>query len=158
MKKRITDDENAVSISVGTVLMLSITVITLVVVIGSFYTMMDRHEHAVTRDQFEIHGNDMALQISNIDTAVQITNNYGGKAENISYHFSLPPTIARHQYSIELSNSTREIIFRSQSGPGTEVKVTYVTSTTDVASNKIYSGQDYFELYYDANSNLIGIR
>jgi hypothetical protein len=120
--------------------------------------MMDRHERSVARDQFEIHGNDLALQISNIDTAVQITNNYGGKAENISYQFSLPAAIARHQYSIELSNSTREIIFRSESGPETEVKITYVTSTSSVASNKVYSGQDYFELYYDANSNLIGIR
>ncbi|SDG29285.1 hypothetical protein SAMN04488589_2613 [Methanolobus vulcani] len=158
MIKKIKDDDNAVSISVGTVLMLSITVITLVVVVGSFYTMMDRHERSVARDQFEIHGNDLALQISNIDTAVQITNNYGGKAENISYQFSLPAAIARHQYSIELSNSTREIIFRSESGPETEVKITYVTSTSSVASNKVYSGQDYFELYYDANSNLIGIR
>jgi FlaG/FlaF family flagellin (archaellin) len=158
MIKRIIDDDNAVSISVGTVLMLSITVITLVVVIGSFYTMMDRHEQGVTRDQFEIHGNDLALQISNIDTAVQVTNNYGGKAENISYQFSLPPTIARHEYSIEFSNSTREIVFKSEGGPETEVKVTYVTSTTGIASNKVYSGQDHFELYYNANSNLIEIR
>ncbi len=158
MIRRIIDDENAVSISLGTILMFSITVVTLIVVISSFYTMMDRHEDSVTRNQFEIHGNDLALQISNIDTAVQITNNYGGKTENISSLFSLPPKIADNQYSIEFSNNSKEIIFESGDEAETEVKVSYVTSAVNISSKKIYSGPDHFEFYYDKDSNLIKIR
>ncbi|MDI3539074.1 MAG: hypothetical protein PWQ52_197, partial [Methanolobus sp.] len=57
-------DERAVSLSVGFMLTMTITVITTMILISSFYAMMDRAEHTVMRDEFEIHGNDISLQIS----------------------------------------------------------------------------------------------
>lgn len=157
MIKKFINDEKAVSISVSTMLLFSITVITLIVVISSFYTMMDREGYMVTRNQFEIHGNDLALQISNIDTAVQVTKDQGGTVENISYSFSLPPTIADHQYSIEFANSSNEIIFESQGKTESVVRVTYVTTEVEVSSMKMYSGPDKFEFYYNSTSNMIEV-
>lgn len=158
MTKRLTNDENAVSISVGTMLLFSVTVVTLILVVNSFYSMMDREGSIVTRNQFEIHGNDMALQIANIDTAILIANNHGGKVENLSYRFSLPSAIADKQYSVEIKNDTSEIVFSSEKRYDTTVKVSYVTSIANVSSTKMYSGPDYFEFYYNSDSNLIELR
>ncbi len=150
-------DEKAVSVSVGFVLTLSITVITMVVVISSFYTMMDRAEQTVMRDEFEIHGNDMALQISNIDTAVQISRNAGGEVGSFFFILPLPDEIAGQQYSVELSNQTNEIIFESHGKYATRVKVPYKVHETEVESVKLYSGSNEFILHYDPASNMIRI-
>lgn len=157
MMRQLIDDEKAVSVSVGFVLTLSITVITMVVVISSFYTMMDRAEQTVMRDEFEIHGNDMALQISNIDTAVQITRNAGGEVGSFFFILPLPDEIAGQQYSVELSNQTNEIIFESHGKDATRIKVPYKVHETEVESVKLFSGSNEFILYYDPASNMIKI-
>ena len=157
MMKQFKDDERAVSISVGFILTLSITVITMVVVINSFYGMMDRAEHTIMRDEFEIHGNDMALQMSNIDTAVQMTRSAGGEVGSFYFILPLPDEIAGQQYSLEISNQTNEIIFESKGKDATRVKVPYKVHETEVASVKLYSGSDDFILYYNPVSNMIEI-
>lgn len=157
MMRQLGDDERAVSVSVGFVLTLSITVITMVVVISSFYTMMDRAEQTVMRDEFEIHGNDMALQISNIDTAVQITRNAGGEVGSFFFILPLPDEIAGQQYSVELSNQTNEIIFESHGKDATRVKVPYKVHETEVESVKLFSGSNEFILHYEPASNMIKI-
>lgn len=151
------DDERAVSISVGFVLTLSITVITMMVVISSFYTMMDRAEQTIMRDEFEIHGNDMALQISNIDTTVQITRSAGGDVGSFYFKLPLPDKIAGQQYSMEISNQTNEIIFESHGKDATRVKVPYKVHGIDVASVKLFSASNEFVLYYDPATNMVEI-
>ncbi|WP_406655742.1 hypothetical protein V7O62_08090 [Methanolobus sp. ZRKC2] len=157
MIRQFKDDERAISVSVGFVLTLAITVITMVVVISSFYDMIDRAEHTIMRDEFEIHGNDMALQISNIDTAVQITKNAGGEVGSFFFELPLPDEIAGQQYSMEISNQTSEIIFESHGKYATRVKVPYKVHETEVASVKLFSGSDDFILYYDPDTNMIEI-
>jgi FlaG/FlaF family flagellin (archaellin) len=157
--KKFTRDERAVSLSVGFMLTLAITLITTMVLISSFYTMMDRAEHTVMRDEFEIHGNDISLQISNIDTAVQITNNAGGRVESITYQLILPDTIANKQYSVEFSGhpGTKEIIFESEGREESKVKVAYTTNAVNVTPTKLYSGSNDFVLHYNATSNMLEI-
>jgi hypothetical protein len=157
--KKFTRDERAVSLSVGFMLTLAITLITTMVLISSFYTMMDRAEHTVMRDEFEIHGNDISLQISNIDTAIQITNNAGGKVESINYQLILPDTIANKQYSVEFSGhpGTKEIIFESEGREESKVKVAYTTNDVNVTPTKLYSGSSDFVLHYNATSNMLEI-
>ena len=72
-------DDRAVSMSVGFILTFTITVICMSLLIGSFFTMLDRAGQTAMRDEFEIHGNEIALQITNMDTAVQIMQTSGGK-------------------------------------------------------------------------------
>jgi FlaG/FlaF family flagellin (archaellin) len=150
-------DERAVSISVGFMLTLTITVITTMILISSFYAMMDRAEQTVMRDEFEIHGNDISLQISNIDTAVQITNNAGGRVESITYQLTLPDTIANKQYSVEFSDHPKEIIFESEGRDETRVKVSYKTQAINVTNTTLYSGSSDFFLHYNATSNMLEI-
>ncbi|TQD28250.1 hypothetical protein [Methanolobus vulcani] len=151
------DDERAVSISVGFILTLSITLITMMVVISSFYTMMDRAEQTIMRDEFEIHGNDIALQLSNIDTAVQITKSAGGEVGSFDFKLLLPTEIAGQQYSMEISNQTKEIIFESHGKDATRVKVPYQVHEIEVTSVKLFSGSNDFVLHYDPASNMIEV-
>ncbi len=157
MMRQFRNDERAVSISVGFILTFTITVLTMIVVVNSFYTMMDRAEQSIMRDEFEIHGNDMALQLSNIDTAVQITRNAGGEVGSFFFQLPLPDEIAGQQYSMEISNQTNEIIFESHGKDATRVKVPYKVHQTNVASVKLFSGSDDFILHYDPASNMIEI-
>ncbi|WP_340820197.1 hypothetical protein [Methanolobus sp. WCC4] len=157
MIRKFKDDERAVSISVGFILTLSITIITMMVVISSFYDMMDRAEHTIMRDEFEIHGNDIALQMSNIDTAVQITTSAGGEVGSFFFKLPLPDEIAGQQYSMEISNQTNEIIFESHGKDATRVKVPYQVHEVDVASVKLYSGSSEFALYYDPATNMVEV-
>lgn len=157
MIRQFRDDERAVSISVGFVLTLSITIITMVVVINSFYGMIDKAEHTIMRDEFEIHGNDMALQMSNIDTAVQMTKAAGGEVGSFFFMLPLPDEIAGQQYSMEISNQTNEIIFESHGKDATRVKIPYKVHEIEVASAKLFSGSDDFRLTYNPASNMIEI-
>lgn len=150
-------DDRAVSLSVGFMLTLTITIITTMVLINSFYTQMDRAEHIVMRDEFEIHGNDISLQIANIDTAVQLTNNSGGKVESITYQLTLPDTIANKQYSVEFSDNPKEIVFESEGRDETRIKVSYTTRAINVTPIKLYSGSSDFFLHYNATSNMLEI-
>ncbi|MCQ6961718.1 DUF7266 family protein [Methanolobus chelungpuianus] len=150
-------DDRAVSLSVGFILTLTITVIATIVLINSFYALMDRAEHTVMRDEFEIHGNDISLQISNIDTAVQLTNNTGGKVENIAYQLTLPDTIANKEYSVEFSDHPKEIIFESEEREETRVSVSYTTREVSIKPTKIYSGSSDFILHYNTTSNMLEI-
>lgn len=150
-------DERAVSLSVGFMLTMTITVITTMILISSFYAMMDRAEHTVMRDEFEIHGNDISLQISNIDTAVQITNNAGGKVESITYKLTLPDKIANKQYSVEFPSNSTEIVFESEGRDETRVKVSYTTRAINITPTKLYSGSNEFLLHYNATSNMLEI-
>jgi hypothetical protein len=89
MKRDILNDENAVSISVGFILTFTITVIAFLMIMQTFYGMLYQAEHTVLREEFEIHGNDIAVQLTNIDTIVNVTLSSGGDIGEIRYDVSL---------------------------------------------------------------------
>jgi hypothetical protein len=150
-------DETAVSMSVGFILTFTVTIICMSVLIGSFFTMLNRAEQTAIRDEFEIHGNEIALQIANMDTMVHIMQTSGGQSRFIVYKLIMPDKIADKQYSVEISNQTSEIIFESEGRYKTRVKVPYVALNTNVASGIVYSSSDNFRLCYDGESNIIRI-
>ncbi len=157
MKRDILNDDNAVSVSIGFILTFSITVIAFLMIIQAFYGMLYQTEHTVLREEFEIHGNDIAVQLTNIDTIVNVTLSSGGNIGEIRYDVSLPDKIAGSYYSIEFSNSTREIIFESDDRLETTAKIPYATQTTTVSSTKIYSAAGEHYLLYNSSTNLIEV-
>ena len=157
MKRDILNDENAVSISVGFILTFSITVIAFLMIMQTFYGMLYQAEHTVLREEFEIHGNDIAVQLTNIDTIVNVTLSSGGDIGEIRYDISLPDKIAGSYYSVEFSNLTSEITFNSDDRLETTAKIPYVTQTTTVSSTKIYSAAGEHYLLYNPSTNLIEV-
>ena len=157
MKRDILNDENAVSISIGFILTFSITVIAFLMIMQTFYGMLYQAEHTVLREEFEIHGNDIAVQLTNIDTIVNVSLSSGGSIGEIRYDISLPDKIAGSYYSVEFSNDTSEIIFGSDDRLETTAKIPYVTQTTTVSSTKIYSAAGEHYLSYNPSTNLIEV-
>jgi hypothetical protein len=157
MKRDILNDESAVSISVGFILTFSITVIAFLMIMQTFYGMLYQAEHTVLREEFEIHGNDIAVQLTNIDTIVNVTLSSGGDIGEIRYDVSLPDKIAGSYYSVEFSNLTSEITFNSDDRLETTAKIPYVTQTTTVSSTKIYSAAGEHYLLYNPSTNLIEV-
>jgi hypothetical protein len=157
MKRDILNDENAVSISVGFILTFTITVIAFLMIMQTFYGMLYQAEHTVLREEFEIHGNDIAVQLTNIDTIVNVTLSSGGDIGEIRYDVSLPDKIAGSYYSVEFSNLTSEITFNSDDRLETTAKIPYITQTTTVSSTKIYSAAGEHYLLYNPSTNLIEV-
>jgi hypothetical protein len=157
MKRDLLNDENAVSISIGFILTFGITVIAFILILNSFYSMMGQAEQTVMREEFEILGNDIAVQLTKIDTIVDITGNAGSNTQEIRYDLSIPDKVAGQYYSIEFSNQSREIIFSSHERSETMVKIPYATRTVDVASTTIYSAAGSHYLLYSPVTNIIEI-
>lgn len=150
-------DENAVSISIGFILTFSITVLMLVTVLSSFYSLMDQAQQTVTRDEFEIHGTDIAVRIATIDTIVGSANNSGSEIMEITYKLSLPGKIAGKPYSIEFDNNTKDIVFLSDERDETIVKVPYYTDNVAVLSTTLYSLKEEYVITYEPTTNTIEI-
>lgn len=151
------DDDNAVSITIGFILTFSITVLILITVLSSFYSLMDRAEQTVMRDEFEIHGSDIAVRISTIDTMAGSAIDSGSEVNKLQYSIQLPAKIAGKPYSVELVNSTKDIVFTSEGRSETIVKIPYYTENTVVFSTTLHSPKENFVIMYDHNSNAIMI-
>lgn len=126
-------------------------------VMNSSYVMMDRNEQSIMREQFEIHGSSIALQLTKIDTTINLTRRSGGNVEEIQSDIVLPMRIADEYYSIQISNQTREIIFEADGIAETRVQIPYELTTTDIESATINSaaGEHYF--FYNSTTDIIEV-
>ncbi|KXS40979.1 MAG: hypothetical protein AWU59_2308 [Methanolobus sp. T82-4] len=155
--RRLTDDENAVSISIGFILTFSITVLVLVTILTSFYSLMDQAEQTVMRDEYEIHGNDIAVKITTIDTMAGNAIRSGSDIGEIRYSLSLPEKIAGQTYSIEFSNTTNDIVFASEDRDETRVKIPFSTEDTTVLPTTLYSSKSEYSIVYNPDARTIEI-
>lgn len=142
-------DEAAVSISIGFILTFVISVVALVTVLTAFYTLMDRAEQTVMRSEFEIHGNDISMQISSIDTLIAVMNNSGGDVGVLEYELILPDQIAGEHYSISIVNISHEIVLQSQDTAETKVMIPYNTSNVAVIESTTFSEAGRHYMRYD---------
>ncbi|QLC48773.1 hypothetical protein HWN40_00005 [Methanolobus zinderi] len=155
--RSLTDDENAVSISIGFILTFSITVLVLVTILTSFYSLMDQAEQTVMRDEYEIHGNDIAVKITTIDTMAGNAIRSGSDIGEIRYSLSLPEKIAGQTYSIEFSNTTNDIVFASEDRDETRVKIPFSTEDTTVLPTTLYSSKSEYSIVYNPDARTIEI-
>ncbi len=150
--KNLLKNDNAVSISISFILMLSITVLVFSAIVLSFYTLSQQSEKTAMRESYEILGSELAVKITTVDTLVNITNSYGGTTK-IEYEFSIPTSIAGEGYSINITKN--QIILESDNGARAFVPFNISANLTE---NKIHSGIGNYKLYYDAATNSINIK
>ncbi|MEL4305502.1 DUF7266 family protein [Methanococcoides sp. LMO-2] len=153
--KQIFHDNEAVATSVGFILTFSITVITFLLVMNASYDMMDQAEHTVMREEFEIHGSNIALQITEIETLVNTSQNIGGEVGEIRYEMVLPLKVANDYYSVDFS--TDEMIFESHGRDETRVKIPYEARNINVTPTTISSASEEHFMTYNSTSNMIEI-
>ncbi|NPE28215.1 hypothetical protein HNV12_09655 [Methanococcoides sp. SA1] len=155
--KRFYTDNKAVSTSVGFILTFVITIITFLLVMQSSYGLMDQAEHTVMREEFEIYGNNIALQLTKIDTMVGVVNNGGGEIIDHRSELMIPIRIANEYYYVEFSNQTREIIFESNERSETRIQVAFDIENANIMSTTLSSASGDHFLLYNSTSNVIEI-
>lgn len=155
--QKIYHDRGGVSTAVGFILTFVITIMVFMFVMNSSYVMMDRNEQSVMREQFEIHGNSIALQLTKIDTTINLTRRSGGNVEEIQSNIVLPTKIADEYYYMQISNQTQEIIFESDGIAETRVQIPYELTTTDIESATINSATDEHYFFYNSTTDIIEV-
>lgn len=155
MIKKLQEDDNAVSVSVGSILIFSISVIAFIMLMNSFFSMMDQTERTVTREEFETYGNDLAFQLTSVETAITKTKFSGGNIEYLKYEFTIPDKVAGEYYSVNFSNESNEITFKSQNQ--VMVKIPYTIKSADLESNTIHSSSTNHYFLYNSSKNLIEV-
>lgn len=155
--KTLYQDDRAVSIAVGFILTFTITILTFTAIMNSSYLLMEQTEENVMREEFEIHGNNIALQLTEMDTMILIANSTGGSVEEMRSELLLPLKIANEYYDVEFSNSTSTIIFESKGRDQTRSEVPYNLESTNIESKTISSAAGDHYLLYNSTANLIEI-
>ncbi|WP_333787157.1 DUF7266 family protein [Methanomethylovorans sp.] len=155
---KLLEDEAAVSISIGFILTFVISVLALITVLTAFYTLMDRAEQTAMRSEFEIHGNDISMQISSIDSLVAVMDNSGAYIGVLEYDLDLPDRIAGEHYSVSIVNSSHEILLQSRDKTETKVMVPYSTNNMRVIESTIFSEAGTHYIVYDPVYRTLEIR
>lgn len=148
-------NDDAVSISIGFILMFTITVLIFTALIISFYSLSQRSEKVVMWESFKILGEGLAVKITSVDTLVNISNTYGGSVNTITYEFTMPSSIAGKSYTINITNSTGGIIFESDNGA--RAATPFNISTKNFIGRMIYSGSEDYKIKYDKSNSSISI-
>jgi hypothetical protein len=151
--KNLLKNEDAVSITVGFILTLSITVLIFSGIVLSFYTLTQQSQKAAMQTSFDILGSGLAVKLTTIDTLVNISNSYGGTVNTLEYDFSIPASIAHEGYSMNITNSTKQIILESDNGA--KAWVPFNTSS-NITQTTIYSSAQDFKFIYNSTSITIG--
>lgn len=150
--KNLLKNDEAVSITLGFILMLTITVLVFLAVILSFYTLMQQSKNVAMRESFDIMGSGLATRITTVDSLVNMTGYYGGTVNALEYEFSLPATIANEGYSINITN--KQIIIESDTGA--RAWIPFNTSSS-IMGKTIYSSAHDYKLTYSRTNNIINI-
>jgi hypothetical protein len=150
--KNLVKNEDAVSITVGFILILSITVLVFSAIILSFYTLTLNSQQAAMRESFDILGSGFAARVASMDTLVNITKSNGGAVNQMEYDFSIPLSIAKKEYGI---NITRERIFVDAEN---DAKSWIPFNSSYNITEQIYSNAQDYTLSYDNNTNSMKIK
>jgi FlaG/FlaF family flagellin (archaellin) len=144
--KNLLGNDDAVSVSVGFIIMFAVTVILFTGLIISFYTLTRNTEKSSMGESFKIMGYRMSADINMVDTMVSFINSNGGNVNALEYEFSLPASVAGKSYTVNITSSIHEIIIDSDNNARTVSPFNTSTNFTDI---KIYSGAEIHKLKYD---------
>lgn len=153
--RNILKNEEAVSISIGFMLMFAISVIVFVSLILSFYSVLQNTEKSVMQKNFGIMGVSLSEKINTVDIISNSIISLGGDSSSIEYDFSLPASIAGKTYTLNLTDSPFRIIMESDNGART---VSPFNIISNIEGIKIYSGAENYKLIYNKNNNSITIK
>ncbi len=147
-KSRFIQNDEAVSISLGFILTFSISVLIFVAIILSFYTLSDSSEKTAMRGSFDIMGSELGVKITIVDTMINITNTYGGTVNKLEYEFSVPASIANEGYSVNVTNSTKQVIIQADNGAISWIPF---NTSANITQTMVYSNSQCYEFNYTNN-------
>ena len=150
--KKLLENEDAVSITIGFILMFSITVLVFSGIVLSFYTLSEHSKETAMMASFDILGSGFAARVTSMDTLVNLSRSYGGNVNQLEYDFSIPASIADESYGI---NITSEKIFLDAEN---DAKAWIPFNSSYNINEQIYSNAQDYTLSYDNNNNSMKIQ
>ncbi len=142
-------NEDAVSITVGFILILFITVIIFSAIVISFYTLTQDTQRAAMMESFDILGSAFASRVTSMDTLANITVSNGGTVNQLEYDFSIPATIANEGYGI---NITRQRVYMDAEN---NAKAWIPFNSSYNITEQIYSSAQDYTLRYNTSKKSI---
>ncbi len=152
--RKLYKNDEAVSISIGFILMFAVTVLVFSALIISFYSLSRDTEKSAMQESFKIMGSGLAIKITSVDMLINITNSYGGTINSLEYEIAIPESIAGKSYTINITGSPNRIIMESDNGAKVTVPINISTNFTP---QRIYSGAEIYMFYYNNTGNSIDI-
>lgn len=152
--KNLLGNDEAVSISIGFILMFGITVLLFAGLTLSFYDLSRQSEKIAMKSNFEVMGQRIATEMTMADSMVNSVNSFGGTINSIEYEFTLPASIAANTYSINFTNSTNNIILESDNGARAVIPFNISSNLGEIT---LYSGAEVYKFGYDKNSRNINV-
>ena len=152
--RNLLQDEKAVSISIGFILMFSVTMLVFTSTVLSFYSLTLSTEKSAMQVSFRMIGSELAARITTVDTLVNITDSYGGTVNSLEYEMSVPDSIAGKTYTANITSPVYEIVMEADNVARIVVPF---TMSTGISQRKIYSGTENFRLIYNRTTSTVGI-
>jgi len=150
--KNLIKNEDAVSITIGFILMFSITVLVFSGIILSFYTLSQRSSETAMRTSFDILGSGFAIRVTSMDTLANLTISNGGTVNQLEYDFSIPASIANKGYSINITR--KKILLDAEN----DAKAWIPFNSSYDITEELYSNSQDYTLYFDNNNKSIKIK
>ena len=145
-------DDEAVSISIGFILMFAVTVIVFLALIISFYSLSRETETSAMKESFRIIGNGLAIELTAVDAIANVTSSYGGTLNSLDYEISIPSSVAGKSYTTNITSG--RIVMEADNG----AKITVPFNIyMDLTARKIYSGAENYRVLYNRTANSIEI-
>ena len=148
----ISGNDDAVSFSLGFIIMFSVSVIVFCALILSFNSILQSAEKSAIEETFKITGSGLAIKMTTIDIILNTTSVYGGTVNSLEYDFSLPASIANKNYELNVSGNPFEIIMTSDNEAKT---VSPYNLSTNVTSITIFSGTENYRFKYNRSISSI---
>jgi hypothetical protein len=139
-RRRLQDDDRAVSIAVGYVLTLGIATLLFSVLLIGGSGMIESQTRSVTHDELSVTGQQLAADLSGADRLVRANVSDGGGPETLRLRTDLPERTAAGGYTVEISHDgTEGTIELRSSSPEVVVRV-HFRSVTPVQEPTVGGG------------------
>lgn len=149
---RIINDERAVTVTLETILLFTITVMLLGMVMLAFNSINDRASETVMKEQYTSIGNDIASKILDMDVEIKASL-LEDSVVVIRKDLNLPPLIANKPYVIEIS--TGKITVSSASSPIVSVIVPLDPDVNVADGSRVHSMVADHTLVYEHNGQIM---
>lgn len=149
---RMINDEQAVTVTIETIFLFSITVMLLGMVFLSFQSINEQASETVMTELYASIGNDIASKILDIDKEVKASLSQGSVI-SIENEIDLYPRVANKPYLVELEEGN--VIVQTIGSPEVTVKVPFNPDINVVPGSTLYSMDGEHVIVYDTNGQIM---
>jgi hypothetical protein len=149
---RMINDERAVTVTLETILLFTITVMMLGMVMISFQSINERASETVMGEQYTSIGNDVATKIVDMDVEIKASL-LEDSVIDVRKEINLPSLIADKPYEVEVS--TGQVTVTSASSPYVSVIVPLDPDVNVADGSKVHSMVEQHFLIYEHNGQIM---